>query len=214
MVKPKKIRYYENAREDLIQLIPQGARRVLDVGCGIGNLGAAIKAKRGPSVEVVGVELDIDAAEKARKVLDKVIAGNIETIDLPFEQKYFDCIVYGDVLEHLMDPWALLKRHKAFLKPKGYVLASIPNIAHYRIIKMLKKHEWNYQEAGILDECHIRFFTIKSIKRMFEDAGFNIRAVDYIICGSNVKKTINKIFKNCLIDSIAEEYLITAQKID
>ena len=206
--------YYASQRDELIGLVPAGARRILDVGCGIGNLGAALKRQRGASLEIVGIEVNAVSAEKAKGNIDKVIAGNAETADLPFERGYFDCIIYGDVLEHLMDPWALLKRHKAFLKPKGYVLASIPNIAHYRIIKMLKKHEWNYQEAGILDECHIRFFTIKSIKRMFEDAGFNIRAVDYIICGSNVKKTINKIFKNCLIDSIAEEYIITAQKID
>ena len=197
-----------------MQMIPPGARHILDVGCGVGNLGAAIKKKIDPSIEVIGIELNAEAAEKAGKNLDRVFTGNVEAIELPFEKGYFDCIVYGDVLEHLLYPWKLLKKHRLLLKPGGYVVASIPNVAHYRIIKGLRRREWNYQEAGILDETHLRFFTIKTIRKMFQDAGFKIMAVDYAICGSKVKKAINRIFKNCIIDSIAEQYLIAAQKVE
>jgi len=204
--------YYENPRNDITGLIPADARRILDVGCGTGNLGAAIKGSRGGSIEVVGIEIDPDAASKAKGKLDKVIEGNVETSGLPFPGGYFDVIIYGDVLEHLIDPWGTLKKHREFLKSKGLVIASIPNVAHYRVIKMLKKKEWRYQDAGILDSTHIRFFTIKSISRMFVEAGFSIESVSHNICGSKIKKKLNQIFKNCLIDSLAEQYIIAARK--
>jgi len=205
--------YYENPRNDITGLIPADARRILDVGCGTGNLGAAIKGSRGGSIEVVGIEIDPDAASKAKGKLDKVIEGNVETSGLPFPGGYFDVIIYGDVLEHLIDPWGTLKKHREFLKSKGLVIASIPNVAHYRVIKMLKKKEWRYQDAGILDSTHIRFFTIKSISRMFVEAGFRIESVSHNICGSKIKKKLNQIFKNCLIDSLAEQYIIAARKV-
>lgn len=205
--------YYENPRNDITGLIPEDAVCILDVGCGTGNLGAAIKRARDSHIEVVGIEINQEAAEKARGKLDKVITGNVETLSLPFPRGYFDVLVYGDVLEHMVDPWGILKRHGELLKAEGLVIASIPNVAHYRVIKMLKKKEWRYQDAGILDSTHIRFFTIKSIKRMFDDAGFRIECVSHNICGSKVKKKINQIFKNCLIDSLAEQYIITARKI-
>ncbi|MDD5136469.1 MAG: class I SAM-dependent methyltransferase, partial [Candidatus Omnitrophica bacterium] len=170
------------------------------------------KSQRGPSIEIAGIELDADAAQEAGKHLDKVITGDVETTELPFSQGYFDCIVYGDILEHLVDPWALLEKHKKYLKPKGYIVASIPNIAHYKTVKMLRRYEWNYEDAGILDRSHLRFFTIKSIRKMFADAGFDIIAVDHAIRASKMKKRINKVFKNCLINSIAEQYLVIAQK--
>ncbi len=205
--------YYENPRSDITGLIPANARHILDVGCGTGNLGAAIKNSRGGSIEVVGIEINSEAASKAKAKLDRVIEGNVETAALPFSNGYFDAIIYGDVLEHLIDPWGTLKKHREFLKDDGLVIASIPNVAHYRVIKMLKRREWRYQDAGILDSTHIRFFTIKSISRMFSEAGFMIESVSHNICGSKIKKKLNQIFKNCLIDSLAEQYIIAARKI-
>jgi len=209
----KESKYYENTREDLIRLIPRNARRILDVGCGVGNLSVAIKKKRGLSVEVAGIELDTGASEKAKEKLDKVITGDAEAfVSLPFPEGHFDCIIYGDILEHFVDPWSVLKKYRAMLQPGGYAIASIPNIAHYRILKMLRKKRWDYQKSGILDRCHLRFFTINSIKELFEGAGFKITVIDHIISASNVKKFLNRILFNRLIDSITEQYIIAAQK--
>jgi len=208
----KEAKYYEGAREDLIKFIKEGTSRILDVGCGVGAAGAAIKKSMGSRVEVVGIELDPDIAEKAKDNIDQVIVGNAEQIMLPFEKGYFDAIIYGDILEHFTDPWSLLKMHGEFLKKGGQVVASIPNVAHYRIIKMLKRQEWDYKNSGVLDRSHYRFFTLKSAKRMFEDAGFRIVEIENKIAASKSRKIINSIFCNRLLDSITEQYIIVAQK--
>ena len=205
-------KYYANSRADLIKFVPDGPVRVLEIGCGMGATGAQIKRRRGPGTIVVGVELFPDAAEKAHEVLDSVLTGDVEKIDLPFEKGYFDCIIYGDVLEHLIDPWRVLERHKELLKPGGIVIASIPNAAHYRIVRMLKHKEWNYQSSGIMDVTHLRFFTIKNIYGMFEREGLRITTVEHIISASNIKKFLNKILFNALIDDITEQYIVVARK--
>jgi ubiquinone/menaquinone biosynthesis C-methylase UbiE len=203
--------YYGNMREDLIKLMPPNPRHILDVGCGIGAMGRKIKSVMGNDVEVVGVERDPSAGKRASEALDRVFIGDIESIDLPLGAGYFDCIIYGDVLEHLLDPWSLLKKHRLLLKAGGCVIASIPNIAHYRIIKMLRRNEWNYSAAGILDKGHIRFFTIKSIREMFEDAGLEIVRIEHNIAGSRTKKVINLLLNNILLDRLTEQYIIVAR---
>jgi len=212
MNEAKESKYYANSRADLIKFVPDGTVRVLEIGCGIGAMGAEIKRRRGSGTAVVGVELFPDAAEKAHEVLDSVFTGDVEKIDLPFEKGYFDCIIYGDVLEHLIDPWRVLEMHKELLKPGGVMIASIPNAAHYRIVRMLKNKEWNYQSSGIMDVTHLRFFAIKNIYAMFERASLRITTVEHIISASNVKKFLNKIFFNALIDDITEQYIVVARK--
>lgn len=213
MQSSKELKYYENEREDLIKFIPDNARRILDVGCGTGALGRAIKKKRGNDIEVTGVEMNPSVGDKARVNIDKVIIGDVEKIDLPFGKEYFDCVIYGEILEHLIDPWSVLLKHRESLKQNGCIIASIPNIAHYRIIKMLQKQEWNYQKAGILDRSHLRFFTLKSIRSMFDNEGLEIIKIDHKIGASGIKKFLNKIFFNSFLDYITEQYIIVAKKL-
>lgn len=208
----KDTKYYENKRTDLIKFVPAGAVRVLEIGCGTGQTGAEIKKLRGPGTVVVGVELFPDAAERAHSVLDSVFTGDVEKIELPFDQAYFDCIIYGDVLEHLIDPWRVLEKHGKLLKPGGVMIASIPNVAHYRIVRMLKNKEWNYQASGIMDVTHLRFFAVKNIKEMFGRIGLSVTDVGNIISASRVKKFLNRIMFNSLIDDITEQYIIVARK--
>jgi len=208
----KKDEYYAGRRDDLIEFIPEDARRILEVGCGMGLTGRAIKAQRKAHIEVTGIEIEPGPAEKAKANIDRVIVGNVETLELPFEREYFDCILYGDVLEHLLNPWGLLAKHEKFLKQSGCVIASIPNVAHYRTIKMLRKKEWNYQGRGVLDKAHLRFFTKKSIKDMFEKAKLDIVKISYKTSASNVKKFLNKIFFGALLDDITEQYIVVARK--
>ncbi len=169
--------YYTFPRERLFELIPEDARAVLEVGCGAGVLGERLK-KSGKAKRVTGIELNSQAAALARQRLDEVLVGNIETMSLDAMRDRFDTLVVADVLEHLVDPWAALFRLRDCLKEGGIVVASIPNIAHYKIIKKLLWRDWRYEPGGILDHTHLRFFTRGSIEDLLSFAGFEILRVE------------------------------------
>jgi len=147
---------------------------VLDIGCGEGETGYELK-KQGKAREVIGIELVEKAGNRAKEKLDRVIVGDIEKLELPLAKEHFDYILMGDVLEHLIDPWSCLKRLKEYLKPGGSVIASIPNVNHWRVLKDLILYDkWEYVAAGTLDRTHLRFFTKKTIVRMFTECGYKI----------------------------------------
>lgn len=172
--KEKRNSYFGICRKELIDLIPRGDYKILDVGCGNASTGEMLK-RTGKAREVVGIEIDVQAAQKASQKLDKVILGDIEEIELPFEKGYFDYIVCADVIEHLIDPWGTLKKLRKYLSLNGFLIASIPNVRHWSILKpLLLKKNWNYVEAGILDEGHLRFFTYNSILDLFTNSGFRV----------------------------------------
>lgn len=173
--------YYEQTRPEVEHLIPPGVRTLLDVGCGSGALGAALK-RRGP-IEVVGVELDAAAGERARRVLDRIHLGDIESLELPYGTDTFDCIVLADILEHLRDPWGLLKRLVPLLRVRGRLIASLPNVRHWSVLRGLLEGEWTYLPAGILDRGHLRFFTRASGRALFEAAGLTVIEVQPICSG-------------------------------
>nr|WP_240912232.1 class I SAM-dependent methyltransferase [Thermococcus sp. M39] len=149
--------------------------KVLDVGCATGYLSAPIK-KFGDNL-VYGVEISELAAKEAEKVLDGVIVGNIEEIDLPYPEGYFDVIICSDVLEHLFDPKNTLIRLKRYLNKDGVLLVVLPNVAHYTVRLALLRGKWEYQAHGILDIGHLRFFTKKSAVKMFKEAGYSIEGI-------------------------------------
>lgn len=164
--------YYEFARPELLALIPGTARRVLDVGCGAGRLGEALKARQ--PAQVAGVERVAGAAERARSRLDDVFTGDVEQLDLPFAAGRFDCIVCGDVIEHLREPRRFLRRARDWLEPRGRLVASLPNVRHHTVVSSLVEGNWTYEAAGLLDETHLSFFTRRDMIDLFESAGFRI----------------------------------------
>jgi len=170
--------YFEFARPELLALIPQSARKVLDVGCGAGRLGEALKARQ--PAEVVGIEVVEPAAEAARARLDQVFAGDVEKIELPFADDSFDAIVCGDVLEHLRRPEDLLCRARGWLRPGGRLIASIPNVRHHTVVRALLDGNWTYEASGLLDRTHLRFFTRRDIEDLFRDAGFTIAKLEAV----------------------------------
>lgn len=202
-------KYYESERKDIIALIPAGASRLLDVGCGFGLMGKRLKEKI-QNLEVTGIEREGEVINVARSNVDKLIVGDVENIKLPFEKDYFDCLVYGDVLEHLKDPWKLLKEHTYYLKRGGCCIVSVPNISHYSIIKGLLSDVWEYKPSGILDETHLRFFTLESIRKMFEDSGYAIEEEKRLLRGSKSKKLLNKILRGKMNYLLTEQYIVKA----
>lgn len=204
--------YFSHVRHDLINLIPPNSQRILEVGCAAGETGYFIKKKLGEQVEITGIEISQEAGEKAAKRLDVVHIGNVEEITLDDKIGYFDCIVYGDVLEHLVDPWALLAKHCKYLNPQGSIIASIPNIGYVKVIDMLKRGEWKYEDAGIMDRTHLRFFTRPSIHELFQQAGLNAVVVDTIRGGMWVYKKLSRIMPAKWSDKFVQQFIILARK--
>lgn len=169
--KPDK--YYENVREDMLKYIPSDVGRVLEFGCGSGRFSALVKDKFGS--ESWAVEIDKESAKAASAKLDKVLCCDaFEAIDM-LPDDYFDCIIFFDILEHLVNPYELLLLVKKKLTKKGVIVTSIPNIRFYRTFKdFVLRGEWDYQNKGVLDKTHLRFFTCKSILKMFDDLDFEI----------------------------------------
>ena len=185
----KPISYYENVRNDLIPLIPNDARCILEVGCASGMTGRELKRRNGAFV--AGIELNANAATAAKNVLDDVLHGDIEKIDLPYRDSSFDCILFADVLEHLIDPLTALVKVRRLLKKGGSVVASIPNVQFHGVIHQLIEGNWTYEKEGILDETHLRFFTYKEIQKMFSQAGYSIQKVEEVLDPQYEKFSLN-----------------------
>ena len=165
--------YFGIPRREMLEFIPTGVSSVLEIGCGAGAFGALVKQQLG--CRYTGVELMSQAAELARARLDEVIVANIEQTPLPFPQENFDCLVCNDVLEHLIDPWTALRTLTGFLRPGGYVVISLPNVRFSEVVKnLVVRKRWEYEQEGVLDRTHLRFFTESSMRTLFESAGLEI----------------------------------------
>lgn len=173
--------YYVNVRQDIPSMIDAFPQKILEVGCAEGGMGELIKKTWG--CEYVGLDINSKAAYKAKKKLDQVIVADVEKTDLRkngVRAKSLDYIIYGDVLEHLYDPWSVLHEHKKFLKDDGYLIASIPNIRNLEVINFLVNGKWTYKDEGILDSTHLRFFTLHEIRKMFTKCGYSIIKVNSV----------------------------------
>jgi SAM-dependent methyltransferase len=166
---------HERYNPDLLEVMPAGCARVLEVGCSSGALAAAYRA-RNPECTYVGVEIDPAFAELSRPRCDRVVTGDFETFDdeglagvLPA-----DCIVFGDTLEHFRDPWAVLKRLGARMRPDDMICTCIPNSQHWSLQVRLATGRFHYEDTGLLDRTHLRFFTWTTIQHLFASTGFKI----------------------------------------
>lgn len=167
--------YFRQGRKEVEVLVPEEAMRILDVGCGEGILGKSLLDKG--AAEVVGIEVDPVVSGRAKGNLSRVLQGDVEAMELTFEDGYFDCIICADVLEHLKEPLTTLRRFNRYLADSGAIIASIPNVRYYGVINMLVEGEWKYQDSGILDKTHLRFFARKDIDALFKEAGFEITGI-------------------------------------
>lgn len=165
---------FETERVDLLRLIPEDVKRVLDIGCAMGGYGKVLKEAR-PEISLTGVELNPVMAESAVRYYDEMIKCPVEDADLTGG---FDLINCGDILEHLQDPWSILKHLNGLLRNHGYLVSSIPNAGHWSIVKALLKGEFQYVPLGLLCIGHLRWFTESSIRAALEHAGFSIEVFE------------------------------------
>ena len=163
---------YDDFNRRIPRLVAEGSK-VLDVGCATGKLLEYLKDNK--RCQVFGVEVDRDMAEEANKRCGNVTCVNIEDCDnLPFEKGEFDIIIFADVLEHLKRPDEVLKRILPHLKDGGYFLFSVPNIAFITVRLGLLFGKFEYAEYGVLDKTHLRFFTLKAVRKLIEERGLKI----------------------------------------
>ncbi|MDJ0836625.1 MAG: methyltransferase domain-containing protein [Acidobacteriota bacterium] len=191
-------RYYNNANPHLLAWMPAGLRLILEMGCGAGALGGTYLAEVNGTCRYLGVEAVAEQAEAARSKLSKVWTGNLEVMTndaFEVEPGSLDCLIYGDVLEHLIDPWTELARRRPLLAPDGVVMACIPNVGHWSTLAQLFMGDWPYGDKGILDKTHLRFFTAKSIARMFEGAGYTITRMKGVLLDNKLTERFVPAFR-------------------
>jgi SAM-dependent methyltransferase len=204
--------YGVNPRDDLVQFICAAGvpGRILDVGCGVGAVGAALRTRGAHTV--VGIERSAPLAQQARLRLSEVLETDVEASDLPFPPQSFDCILYADILEHLAEPGRWLARHRELLAPGGEIVASIPNVNHYSVLKSLAwDGDWRYSDSGLLDSTHLRFFTWKSIVRLFDDAGLTIMRQQPCFHASRGMRWLHRIVGRPMERLLAYQYYVAGQ---
>ncbi|BBB90153.1 MAG TPA: bifunctional glycosyltransferase family 2 protein/class I SAM-dependent methyltransferase [Methylomusa anaerophila] len=174
--------YSTSIRQDLIGFIDKPkdqAIKVLEIGCACGGTLLQIKNIY-PKAELYGIELNEQAALSA-KLLADVIATDIEKTILPYLEDYFDYIILGDVLEHMVNPWKALANLRPYLNQSGQIFASIPNVMHFSVLRNLLMGSWTYEDAGILDRTHMRFFTLNEIEKMFTGTGYKVHGYQPVL---------------------------------
>jgi 2-polyprenyl-3-methyl-5-hydroxy-6-metoxy-1,4-benzoquinol methylase len=169
--------YFAGVRRDILADLPEDrSARILEIGCGTGATGEAALAS-GRAGYYRGVEFDAESAGRARALLSDVVCANVETLDPERLGDGYDVLILSEVLEHLIDPWGLMKALLPRLKPGGRVFASSPNISHHRVIRSLLAGRFDYRPEGVMDRTHLRWFTPASYRAMFEEAGFETLSI-------------------------------------
>lgn len=168
---------HEQHNADLLNLIPVASKNLIEVGCSSGALAREFK-KLVPDADYRGVEIDADFAELARRHCNIVTVLNIESADEKFWSDNGDrnCLIFGDTLEHLQNPWRILKKINEVAPIDGVVVACIPNAQHWSLQVRLSIGDFRYENSGLMDRTHLRWFTRQTIVELFDQAGFSIEA--------------------------------------
>lgn len=205
-------KYFKHGRIEMLPFIPNDAANILEVGCGVGEFSANLKGVR--SAHITGIEPFEAAANIAASRLDRVLILDANAGIVELQGKLFDCIVCNDVLEHLVDPWDTLKRLRLLLAPNGTLVASLPNIRYMPVLKdLVLKGEWRYVEQGVMDRTHLRFFTQKSMRNLFEESGYKVTHIKGINAIQFPWKfgLLNKLSLGALTDTQFPQYACIAK---
>lgn len=160
---------------DLIPFMPLTAKKIVEVGCSTGALARAFLALQ-PDCHYIGLDIDEDYAAEAAKYCAKALAADVETMDDDRFGEIFaaDCVVFGDTLEHLRDPWAVLKKIRPLLRENGRIVACIPNAQHWSLQARLACGLFRYEDSGLLDRTHLRWFSRITAIELFDACGFRV----------------------------------------
>ncbi len=171
-------------------MVPSGTK-ILDIGCATGYMAEYLQEYK--NCTVVGVENNQEQAQLAQKMCSVVFVGSIESPEVQFQidqyvrkESLFNCVYMSEVIEHLVDPWKILAVLQRWLRRDGCLIITTCNIANWRMRKELMKGKWAYQEYGVLDKTHLRFFTYETFRQMLLDSDYQIIEEDYKMSDINI----------------------------
>ena len=169
---------HDQHNPDLLKLIPIKSTKLIEVGCSSGALAREYK-RLSPNCHYIGIEIDSHYTELAKRYCDQSFTLDIENADDKFWVKHSDrdCWIFGDTLEHLKDPWIVLKKIRGVIPADGSVVVCIPNAQHWSLQVKLSIGDFRYQDSGLLDRTHLRWFTRQTMIEMFEQTGFHVEIV-------------------------------------
>ena len=213
---------HEQHNPDLLKLIPIQSKKIIEVGCSSGALAREFK-KNSTECYWLGIEIDSNYAEIAKRHCDETQVLNIEIAPESFWVKAnnADCWIFGDTLEHLKDPWSVLRLVRDNISPKGSIIVCIPNAQHWSIQVKLSIGDFRYEASGLLDKTHLRWFTRQTLIEMFDHSGFQIEAGMPRIFNEPNKETFLPIIEQmaraagvdpqvAVTDALPQQYVIRA----
>lgn len=207
--------YFAHARKEIQPMLPNNLCRVLEVGCGAGTTMGWLRQEHHAG-HVVGIEIAQSAAEKARVFADKVYCFDFESQDLPVDEPKFDLILCLDVLEHMVDPWAVIDRLATrYLETGGTLIVSLPNVRHYSVVlPLLFGGRWDYEDAGLLDRTHLRFFTKASARALLSHPQFGaVSCTSTGFDGWSVKRILNALTLGIFQELVTYQYFLSVSKL-
>jgi 2-polyprenyl-3-methyl-5-hydroxy-6-metoxy-1,4-benzoquinol methylase len=202
--------YYTFFKTAFLPLIPDGPNVILDLGCGAGSMGRRL-LELNKAGELIGAEIFKPASQEASKHYTKVYDGDVEQMDFPYKD-YFDFVICGDILEHLKSPDVMMRRIRGWLKSDGKILCCVPNVRNYRVLLDLTiRGRWDYVEAGIMDQTHLRFFTRRSFLDLLTAAGFDIEHHEMLVEGRK-KGLANHLTFGCFEEFLSSQMIVCARR--
>jgi 2-polyprenyl-3-methyl-5-hydroxy-6-metoxy-1,4-benzoquinol methylase len=202
--------YFENERRDLVAKLPRPLGRVLDVGCGAGGVGRALRDAG--AADLTGVELDPGAGARARSVFGEVHEGTVERVLAEGRLRGpYDTVVLYDVLEHLVDPAEVLRGLRTLCAPGARVHVSVPNARHFSLLGDLAlRGTFGYTEWGHRDASHLRWFTRRDAERLLEAEGFGVLRSDPAVLGRG--RTVDRLTLGRLTEFLALQWHVLARR--
>jgi SAM-dependent methyltransferase len=215
---------HERHNPDLLSFIPRDAKFIVEVGCSSGALAREYKKLNLLDHRYIGIEIDPEFAKLAERHCDEVFLGNIENINESLWERFShaDCWIFGDTLEHLQDPWKILKKIRESMASHGNIVCCVPNSQHWSLQVKMAIGDLRYQKSGLLDITHLRFFTRQTLLELFVNTGFEVKNIHPRIF-NEVRRdeflpTIKELAKKAGVnpdaagaDAIALQYVILAK---
>jgi methionine biosynthesis protein MetW len=200
------------SRCKIYEQIPHGST-VLEIGCADGKLANLLTIKK--KCQVYCVEKDQAMSCIARSKCEQMHNVDIEKTQLPFNEKYFNCIIMGNVLEHMVDPVKVLKEVKKYLNDEGFLIFSVPNIVNWHSRLMIFSGKFEYSDSGVFDRTHLHFYNFNEAKKLATDSGYSIIWLDVTPSIYFWKERLNFLWYGMAVmwkNMFADEFLIKAKK--